>query len=542
MSIAAGPASIAGFVLAAALTASSVAIAQPRSADLFDDPRVAEPDVLRARAATGETSFAVLVNLQQPAFHDWRDAARASQHRREIRRMTSAALDRLPSAEVAVGHRLENQATFSARVTARGMALLLADPDVESIEIDHEIPMATAQGVAVMNAAFVRGEFDGSGIAIGIADTGVQYTHEALGGTPFPNVKVIGGYDFGDHDADPMDQNGHGTQVAGVAAGDVVPHGDYVGGVAPGARIYALKIVTGGTASSTDSNEAAAWDWCVTHQYDDPSAPIRVINTSFAGSRFSSFCDGSRTALARAANNAVAAGITVFCAAGNDGFCSSIGSPACIANTIAVGAVYDAAIGTRTYCVSVASCSQTSSGSCSSTKSCTDVTAADQVACFSNSANILDILAPSWNASVPHLSQGYTTSFGGTSAASPYAAGAAAVLLHAAREVGVSMPPDSVRARLVATGDGRFDPKSAITKPRVNLERAVGSLGTWVDFAHAGAETGTPSEPFHTLGGAVAATPTGGTLVLRAGSSAERLTIAKPLTLRSIHGTTTIGP
>jgi len=61
---------------------------------------------------------------------------------------------------------------------------------------------------------------EGSEIVIAVIDTGVDYTHPDLGGCLGPSCKVIGGYDFGDDDSDPMDQMGHGTLVAGTIAAD----------------------------------------------------------------------------------------------------------------------------------------------------------------------------------------------------------------------------------------------------------------------------------------------------------------------------------
>jgi len=64
---------------------------------------------------------------------------------------------------------------------------------------------------------------DGEGIKIAIIDTGIDYTHPDLGGCFGPGCKVIDGYDFINNDEDPMDDQGHGTHCAGIAAGD----GDY---------------------------------------------------------------------------------------------------------------------------------------------------------------------------------------------------------------------------------------------------------------------------------------------------------------------------
>ncbi len=78
----------------------------------------------------------------------------------------------------------------------------------------------------------------GEGITIGIIDTGVDYTHEDLGGCFGTDCKVIGGWDFVNDDNDPMDDMGHGTHVAATAAGrspensgDIFSYveGDYVG-------------------------------------------------------------------------------------------------------------------------------------------------------------------------------------------------------------------------------------------------------------------------------------------------------------------------
>ena len=159
-------------------------------------------------------------------------------------------------------------------MTANALEKLLNHPQVESIEPVQEMHAHLAQGIPLMNALATRSTYDGSGIAIAICDTGIDYNHPRLGGGGFPNSKVIGGYDFGDSDADPIpNTQAHGTCCAGIAAGDLGTVGDYIGGVAPAARLYACKISYGTTGSAYNDAMVAAWDWCVTHRNDDPAHP-----------------------------------------------------------------------------------------------------------------------------------------------------------------------------------------------------------------------------------------------------------------------------
>jgi len=131
--------------------------------------------------------------------------------------------------------------------------------------------------------------------------------------------------------------------------------GRYIGGVAYNAKLYALKVEDSNGYIYNDSI-VAAWNWCVSHKNDNSSYPILVISTSLGGGRYYSACDSSSGSLATAANNAVAAGITILASSGNDGYCDSIASPACLSNVISVGAVYDAPFGTYYPCISSSSC------------------------------------------------------------------------------------------------------------------------------------------------------------------------------------------
>lgn len=168
----------------------------------------------------------------------------------------------------------------------------------------------------------------GEGVSIGIIDTGIDYQHENFGGdgtNSYPTAKVVGGWDFvGDDyngsntpvpDPDPLDCNGHGSHVAGTAAGIGVPDGvpDEIGpGVAKGADLYALRVFgcSGSTSVTSDAIE-----WAMDPNGDgDMSDHLDVINMSL-GSAFGYPDDPS----AIASNNAAQLGIVVAASAGNSG-------------------------------------------------------------------------------------------------------------------------------------------------------------------------------------------------------------------------------
>jgi len=421
----------------------------------------------------------VIVHLKEPADWrenlDWNSKSSREAFRGAIDRRQLEILKRLKQSEVNVKIRFKNLCAFSAEVSSRGLDKLVNDPLVIAIEPVIQIKAHLRQGIALMNALTPRQSHSGAGMAIAIVDTGIDYNHPMLGGGGFPNSKVIGGFDFGDNDSDPMAGLSHGTNVAGIAAGDLGEVGDYIGGVAPDAKLYALKITAGFGGIADTDDLVAAWDWCVTHQYADPNNPIMVINTSFGGNQFFSSCDSVLPSMTLAADNAVAAGITVLASTGNEGWCDSLAWPACISNVISVGAVYDAAFGSNSWCVSGLSCANIfSTGGCSTGWAATDTSVADKITVYSNTASFLDILAPSNRAYTTDLSGGYTTSFGGTSAACPYAAGIVACLQSAARDMnGAFLTPSEVRQFLIDSGDPITDSKIAITKPRINLENAI---------------------------------------------------------------------
>jgi subtilisin family serine protease len=455
---------------------------------LFQHPKIIHPERVLQSFDQGMETARVIVNLSLPG--DLNDAQAFGNHawRQRLRETVAASQDRVIRAmdpwDVQITNRFTYVYGFSAEVTLEGLEGLVNAPDVVSVEEDRVLYAHLAQGIPLMDATVPRSSYNGTGVAVAICDTGIDYTHPRLGGGGFPNSKVIGGYDCGDNDANPMDQQGHGTACAGIAAGNLGTVGDYIGGVAPGAKLYAVKISYGSGGSAYTSDMIEGWEWCVTHQDDDPTHPIMIISTSFGGGRYLSLCDGDTPAMTAAAANAAAVGITIFVSSGNDGYCNAMGWPACISHVVSVGAVYDAhftdsAIG---WCVSALSCAtKYPTVGCSTGYYASEVPDADRVIVYSNTASFLSLLAPSNWATTTRRGGGYWNTaygFGGTSAACPYAAGAAASLQSASLALnGVFLSSAQVKSTLISTGDPITDGKVNITKPRVNLSAAVNSLG-----------------------------------------------------------------
>ncbi|GKT51113.1 minor extracellular protease vpr [Colletotrichum spaethianum] len=195
----------------------------------------------------------------------------------------------------------------------------LASFSKNATAIDYDIHHMT--GVDKLHEAGVLGK----GAKVAVVDSGIWYTHEALGGGFGEGFKVAGGYDFvGDGswpnegevkspDADPLDQQGHGTHVAGIIAGN----SSVFTGVAPEATLYAYKVF-----SSVDGTDEDTLIEAFLAAYD---AGVDIITSSIGG--VNGFADN---AWAVVASRLVDQGVVVTISSGNDGqggaFAASSGS------------------------------------------------------------------------------------------------------------------------------------------------------------------------------------------------------------------------
>jgi subtilisin family serine protease len=272
----------------------------------------------------------------------------------------------------------------SARVPQSELAALRRDPRVDQVELDlqvhaSDLELDNAWGVARIGAATAHGlDQRGSGVKVAVIDTGIDYTHPDLNGN------YAGGWDFVNDDNDPMDDDGHGTHVAGTIAAEDDDAGAV--GVAPEAELYALKVLDE-NGNGFFSDVIAAVEWCIANE-------IRVTNNSYGSW-------GDPGSIVRDAfDSAAAAGILMVAAAGNSGSRRGTG------NTVEYPARYESV-------VAVAA-----------------VTAGDARASFSSTGPDVEVAAPGASIFSTVPGGGYAW-YSGTSMACPHAAGAAAVLIGA---------------------------------------------------------------------------------------------------------------
>lgn len=246
---------------------------------------------------------------------------------------------------------------------------------------------------------------------IAIIDTGIDRNHADL------NV-VHGATCFGAGLLSGSDDNGHGTHVAGTAAAKNNNFG--VVGVAPGANLWAVKVLNAAGAGSL-SCVISGVDYVTAH-----ASEIEVANMSLG-------CKCQSQALKEAITRSVNAGIVYVVAAGNDAEDASSFEPANysldIDGVLTISAIAD------------------SDGRCGSLGASTSSGSDDTLASFSNFGEPITLAAPGVNIRSTYLFGTYNT-LSGTSMATPHATGAVALLLDSQN----ALSPDDVRQTLLQNG------------------------------------------------------------------------------------------
>lgn len=353
---------------------------------------------------------------------------------------------------------------FAATVDDAELQRLLDDPDVLSVEPDlsgsvtavsNEVQIGLNGELIGLGGVQALG-YDGSGSTVAVLGTGVSphpdlkdrvieercYCAFANNKGCCPNGAIE---QFGSGSA--RDDLPHETGVAGVIAGNggIAPRG-----IAPGAKIVAIRVADSTGHIAWTSQVISALDWIA-------ASPLHVdaVNMSFAiGFLSNSACDGENPALTDALARVRARGTVLVAASGNDAATKGIRPPACIGGVLSVGAVYHKNLASA------------------SLLGCTDTPAeVDRVTCFSNSAAQLDLLAPGYGVLTAFNLKG-VSSASGTSFSAPHVTGAVALL----RQIDPQLTPDAIEELLESTGRPIVDSRNGITTPRLDLFAAVMKL------------------------------------------------------------------
>ncbi|GEM_PF-4115622 len=260
--------------------------------------------------------------------------------------------------------------------------------------------------------------------------------------------KVLGGYDFVNKDNDPMDDNGHGTHVAGIVASK----NPVYKGVAPDANIVIAKVLDS-SGKGYFGDVAAGVDWCTVNK-DKYNISVISMSLGDGGSYSNPGTECDPLLAGKAINNAFNKGIFVSVASGNDGYTDGISYPACVSGAVSVGAVYDKNVGV------------------SSGAACTDsITFADKITCFTNRHGILDLLAPGALITSTVPGGGFST-LKGTSMAAPHVSGLVLLMLQANR----TLSPASIRDAMKNTGVSIYDSVTGLSFPRINASAAINAV------------------------------------------------------------------
>ncbi|HSF23302.1 MAG TPA: S8 family peptidase, partial [Blastocatellia bacterium] len=204
-----------------------------------------------------------------------------------------------------------NVNAVAAQVPVHQIGDIASQPGVNYVSLDRptqamgHLETTTGANLARGYGTVSTGVIDGSGIGIAVLDSGMYANHDSLSG------QVVHQRDFtGEGRVD--DPYGHGTFVAGVAAGSNNMAWGAYNGIAVAARILNLRVLNGlGYGRSSDA--IAGIDWCISNK---TTYNIRVINLSLGATAVDSYVNDP---LCLAVRRAVDAGIVVCVAAGNSG-------------------------------------------------------------------------------------------------------------------------------------------------------------------------------------------------------------------------------
>lgn len=386
-------------------------------------------------------------------------------YRSSIAQSVDEALAALPQDSFVLRRRFENVSAVTLDISAAALPALEANANVVRVDVDVSggAQMVQAAPLARVSNVRTRG-FTGSGVKTAVIDSGAQINHPDLAdsiagqqcfcSSATPGVGCCpSGAPTQSGNGSGEDGQGHGTNVTGIITGN----GNWAPqGGAPDAPVVIVRVLDSNGHFYGSSDIVAALDWIASNHAD-----VRVVNMSVGtNALFSSVCDNSYswTMALRQAVAAVAANGTLMTASsGNQGSATSISAPACISGVIAVGATWDANLGSRTFL------------------GCTDTTTAPgKPTCFTNSNTLVKLYAPgafttATGAAIDPYTTNFASSYGGTSQASPLVAACIADLF----QLKPTVTSAQINSALASSSTQVTDPKNGLTFPHLDCEQAL---------------------------------------------------------------------
>ena len=196
---------------------------------------------------------------------------------------------------------------------------LAAHPSVFNIHYDRPVARFNYRTSLTVGTRAVRDLLGvtGAGVTVAVIDSGIASWHDDLTSRsstlyPFGNQRVAGFVDFVNGQLLPYDDNGHGTHVAGIIAGNGYDVNGARAGAAPDASIVSLKVLDA-NGNGSISSVVAALDWVLANH---TAYNIRVVNLSVGAAITESYWTDPLTL---AAKRLVDDGVVVVAAAGNFG-------------------------------------------------------------------------------------------------------------------------------------------------------------------------------------------------------------------------------
>jgi subtilisin family serine protease len=343
--------------------------------------------------------------------------------------------------EIDIKYQYESIYAIAATITQDALEKLQNNKAVKNIKKDRVATIFLSESIPQTGTDIVHNlGYTGTNQVICSIDTGVDYRHQSLGNCTEATflagncTKIPAGHDFFNNDNNPLDDNGHGTHVAGIAVSEPFTSSSKSHiGVAPDAKLLAIKVCSS-TGNCPDSDIVAGIEWCTQQK---ATYNIAAMSLSLGTGIFSTeaSCKASNGAEAEAVSLAAKANISVVAASGNSGSTSGISAPACLPNATSVGSVNPD----------------------------------DSLHSVTNRAKNLDLLAPGRLIKSTAINNQYGTK-SGTSQATPHVAAAIALI----KQANPNINDSQILTLLNTTGTLIFDASTQRSYPRINLSAALG--------------------------------------------------------------------